>query len=243
MAGHSKWAQIKRQKGTADQKRGAAFSKLANAISIAARQGADPAMNFQLRIAMDRAREANMPKDNIQRAIDKATGAGGQATLEEIPFEAYGPGGTAFLIEAATDNRNRTVGEVRATLNKFDAKLAEIGAVSYLFKKRGLIVLETSDREKAELAAIEAGADDFEAADEKVFVYCEPKDLESVRQQLETAGFSSHDITIQSEPMTTIPITDSALAKRVMNLSEALEELDDVTSVSSNFDVPENLLE
>jgi YebC/PmpR family DNA-binding regulatory protein len=243
MAGHSKWAQIKRQKGAADQKRGAVFSKLANAITIAARQGADPAMNFQLRIAIDKARAANMPKDNIQRAVDKATGAGGQAALEEIAFEAYGPGGTAFIIEAATDNRNRTVGEVRAALNKYEGKIAESGAVGYLFKKRGLIVVETPDVEAAELAAIEAGAEDFQSHDGRVFVYTDPKALEAVRKNLAESGIEPSEVSFELTPTVTVPVTDPALAKKVIALSEVLEELDDVVGVASNFDVPEELVE
>lgn len=243
MAGHSKWAQIKRQKGVADQRRGATFSKLANAITIAAKNGADPEMNFQLRIAIDKAKAANMPKDNIQRAIDKATGAGGQAQLEEVVFEAYGPGGTAFMIETASDNRNRTVGEIRATLNKHDGKLAETGSVGYLFKKRGVIVIETNDAEAAELAAIDAGAEDFENNEGHVVVHTDPKQLETVRQTLSEQGFTSHDISLEFHPTTTVHVADAALIQKVIKLSETLDELDDVVTVSSNFEVDENLLQ
>lgn len=242
MAGHSKWAQIKRQKGVADQRRGAAFSKLANTITIAAKNGADPEMNFQLRIAIDKAKAANMPKDNIQRAIDKAIGSGGQAALEGVVYEAYGPGGTAYMIETASDNRNRTVGEIRATLNKFDGKLAETGSVAYLFRKRGVIVVETTDIENAELAAIDAGAEDTEAGKDALIVYTDPKELESVRQNLVTAGFSPNDVALEFNPSTTVSVTDPTIAKKVVALSETLDELDDVVTVSSNFDIDENLL-
>lgn len=235
MAGHSKWAQIKRGKGVADQKRSAVFSKLASGISIAARQGTDPEMNFQLRIAIDKAKAANMPKDNIERAIERAKGAGGSG-LEEIIFEAYGPAGTAFIIETATDNRNRTIGDVRAVLNKYGGKLAEAGSVGYLFKKRGLIILSEAN-EAAELAAIEAGAEDFSELDGKLFVYTAPTELENVRQKLQTATFVPSEISFELEPTVTIPISDPDLAKKVIKLSETLDEVDDVTNVASNFEI------
>ena len=241
MSGHSKWHSIRHQKGAADAKRGAVFSKLANAITVAARNGTDPEMNFQLRLAVDRARAANMPKDNIERAIDKVKG-GGASAMEEIIFEAYGPGGTAFLIATATDNRNRSVGDIRAVLNKYDAKLAESGSVGYLFKKRGQIVLENVDTETAELAAIEAGAEDFEIEDGQVFIYTDPKELEHVRRNLVTAGFESNEVSFEFHPTTTVPITDERLSERIIKLATALDDLDDVTKVSSNFDIPENLL-
>lgn len=238
MSGHSKWSQIKHQKGAADAKRSAAFGKLAAAVTIAARGGADPAMNFQLRIAVDKAKAANMPKDNIDRAIDRATGAGAGG-LEEILFEAYGPSGTAFLIETATDNRNRTISEIRAVLNKYDGKLAESGSVGYLFKKRGQIVLETADIEAAELAAIDAGAQDVEADGTTVFIYTDPKELEVVRRNL--TGLETSEVSFEYHPTSTVPVTDEKLAEKIIKLSEALEEIADVTKVSSNFDVPDNL--
>lgn len=241
MAGHSKWAQIKRKKGVADAKRGAVFSKLASAITIAAKNGTDAEMNFALRIAVDQAKAANMPKDNIDRAIARAGGAGG-VTLEEIMFEAYGPGGTAFLIETATDNRNRTIGEVKAALNKFGGKLAEAGAVGYLFKKRGQIVLETSDADAVELAAIDAGAEDVEADDGKVFVYTDPKELEQVRKNLAASQLESNDVGFERQPTAMIKIEDKSLADRILKLSDALDDLDDVTNIHSNVDIPENLL-
>lgn len=239
MAGHSKWAQIKRQKGVADQKRGALFAKLASAITIAARNGADPEMNFQLRIAIDKAKAANMPKDNIERAVERASGAGG-ALMEEITFEAYGPGGTAFLIETATDNRNRTVGEIRAVLNKFGGKLAETGSVAYLFKKFGQIVFEKLNPDEVELAAIDAGAMEVEHEGGQVFIYTEPKELEAVRKNMENLGFVSHDIGFEWQPTKSVPIIDSAAAQKVLKLAEALEDLDDVTRVSGNFELPED---
>lgn len=242
MSGHSKWAQIKRQKGVADARRSATFGKLANAITIAARHGADPAMNFQLRIAIDKAKAANMPKDNIERAVDRGRG-GATGGLEEMTLEAYGPGGTAYLIEAATDNRNRTIGEVRAHLNKYDGKLAESGAVKYLFKHVGQIVYGTDKPEELELAAIDSGAVDVEQVGDTVVVSTDPKELESVRHNLEAAGYESNEVGLEWHPTTTVPVTDPVIAKRVINLSEALDELDDVSHVSSNFDVPPELVE
>lgn len=250
MSGHSKWSSIKHQKGAADAKRGAVFSKLSRAITVAARHGTDPGMNFQLRVAVDQAHTANMPKDNIERAIDKARGSDA-AKLEEIIFEAYGPGGTGFLIEAATDNHNRSTGDIRAVLNKNGGKLAESGSVGYLFKRRGQIVFETDRPDELELAAIDAGAQDFETADgpstplgiKKVFVYTDPKELEHVRRQLAETGFESHDISFEYHPLATVPITDEKLAEKIIKLAETLEELDDVTAIYSNFDFPENLLE
>lgn len=235
MAGHSKWAQIKRQKGAADQKRGAAFSKLAKAITVAARNGTDPEMNFQLRIAVDQAKAANMPKDNIERAIDRAKGAGVEA-IEEAVFEAYGPGGTAFLIEAATDNRNRTIGEIRAVLNRHDGKLAESGSVGYLFKKLGQIVVETDQPEAVELSAIDAGASDVEQDGNHVVIFTEPKELEAVRGQLAKAGIESNEIGFVYQPTASLTL-DSETGEKVMKLAELLDELDDVTAVHSNFDV------
>lgn len=243
MAGHSKWSQIKRQKGVADVKRGAAFAKLANAISIAARGGVDPNMNFQLRIAIEKARAANMPKENIQRAIDKVSGAGGTSALEEILFEAYGPNGIAFLIEAATDNRNRTSSQVREILTKANGKLAENGAVSYLFAKKGLIILTAQEKaEEIELAAIDAGADDVSAIDERVFVYTKPQELMAVVQKLSDRGYQAEEFNLVWEPTAPIQITDQAAAEKLIKLSESLEDLDDVVKVASNFDLQEDLI-
>ncbi|KKU43446.1 MAG: transcriptional regulator [Berkelbacteria bacterium GW2011_GWA2_46_7] len=241
MSGHSKWSSIKHQKGAADAKRGAVFSKLSRAITVAARHGTDPNMNFQLRLAIDQAHGANVPKDNIERAIDKAKGSDA-AKLEEIVFEAYGPGGTGFLIEAATDNHNRSTGDIRAILNKHGGKLAESGSVGYLFKRRGQIVLENVNAENAELAAIDAGAQDVEADNREVFVYTDPKELEHVRRRLADAEFASNNVSFEYHPTATVPITDEKLAEKIIKLATALDDLDDITKVSSNFEIPENLI-
>lgn len=240
MAGHSKWAQIKRQKSAADAKRGVAFSKLANAISIAARDGADPETNFRLRIAIEQAKRFNMPKENIQRAINKATGASGETKLEEIIFEAYGPGGIAFIIEVVTDNRNRIVAEIRSVLNKYNAKLAGSGAVDYLFKKRGVIVIESTHPEAVELAAIEAGAQDFKTEDNRIFIYTKPQLLETVRRDLVQRGFESSEIFLEFYPTSTMRINNPAVAKKVIELYEVLDELNDVVSVSTNFEISDD---
>lgn len=242
MSGHSKWSQIKRQKGSADAKRGVLFSKLAHAITLAARGGADPAKNVQLRLAIDKAREANMPNDNVKRAIDRATGAGGTAKVEEVLFEAYGPGGIAFLLETATDNHNRTTGDIRAILNKFEGKLAETGAVSYLFEKRGLIVVENAaaERESVEWAVIESDAEDFWGDRHHVYVYTKPNKLDSVRHALQEHGLTIKEANLVWEPKVTIEIKDKAKSERLMDLSEKLEELDDVVHVASNFDLPQS---
>lgn len=240
MAGHSKWAQIKRQKGAADIKRGAVFSKLSNAITLAARNGTDPEMNFQLRIAIDRAKASNMPKDNIDRAIDRVKNSA--SALEEILFEAYGPGGTAYLIECATDNRNRTIGEIRATLNKLGGKLAESGSVGYLFKQVGFITIETTDAENTELLAIDSGATDVDVSDGTVFVYTEPKELEIVRQRLLEKNIQIGDTSLEWQALASVPVTDKEVAEKVIKLTNALDELDDVTKVHPNFDIEPNLL-
>jgi len=240
MSGHSKWSKIKRQKGATDQKRGALFSKLTKAITIAAKNGTDPSMNFQLRIAVDKAKQANMPKDNIDRAIKKAEGA---EKMEEITYEAYGPGGTAFLIEAATDNKNRAVTEIKTTLIRNGGKLAESGSVSYLFKRVGQIVIDTENYDEAELAAIDAGAEDIEEGDKQIFIYTDPKKLEEVRKALDKAGYSSTDVGLEWHPSSSVEITEKDLAEKIIIFSGLLEDLNDVTKVSGNFEISDNLLE
>jgi len=241
MSGHSKWSQIKRQKGSADAKRGVLFSKLAHAITLAARGGSDPAKNVQLRLAVDKAREANMPNDNVKRAIDRATGAGDTTKVEEVVFEAYGPEGIAFLIGTATDNRNRTTGDIRAVLNKFDGKLAESGAVSYLFEKRGLIVVENAaaERESVEWAVIESDAEDFWGDRHHVYVYTKPNKLDAVRRTLEEHGLTIKESNLIWEPKVTNEISNKAKAGKLVELTEWLEELDDIVYVASNFDLPQ----
>jgi len=194
-------------------------------------------MNFQLRIAMDQARAANMPNDNIKRAIDRATGIGASA-IENMMFEVYGPEGIAFLIECATDNHNRASGEIRAILNRHGGKLAEAGAVAYLFKHRGLLIFSAAgaEAEELELAAIEAGAEDISQEEDKVFVYTNPKELDQVRRVLVDGGYAAEEMELTWEPTATIQV-NAETGDKLIKLSELLEELDDVTHVYSNFDI------
>lgn len=241
MSGHSKWASIKRGKGIADGKRSAVFSKLSSAITIAAKHGADPAMNFQLRIAIDKAKAANMPKDNIERAVDRAKGVGA-AALQEATYEVYGPGGTAFMVETATDNNNRTIGEIRAVLNRYNAKLAETGSVGYMFKKRGQIIIPINNNvEELELALIEGGAEDYEVEGDKLYAYTDPKDLEKVRQSLAGQGIEAEEVGFELHPTSTITVTDEDQAKKIINFHDALEDIADVTNVTGNFDLGDYL--
>lgn len=236
MSGHSKWSQIKRQKGAADQKRGALFTKLAREITIAAKQGGgDPDANFRLRLAVQKARENNMPADNIQRAIARATGGGEGVELQEITYEGYGPGGVAILVEAQTDNRNRTVGEVRSVFSRAGGNLGEAGSVAWQFENRGVIAVSTGAKSADDIAdaAIDAGAEDFLVEDGAVEVYTASAELERVRQVLLDAG-----LEITSAELLYVAKTPVALeqreAEQVLRLMEKLEDLDDVQRVYSN---------
>ncbi|PFG74301.1 YebC/PmpR family DNA-binding transcriptional regulator [Tepidiforma thermophila] len=236
MAGHSKWAQIKRQKGANDQKRGALFTKLTREIMQAAKQGGpDPAGNFKLRLAIQRARAANMPNDNIERAIAKATGGASEDQLEEITYEGYGPGGIAILISALTDNRNRTVSEVRHQFSRAGGSLGETGSVAWQFEPRGIITipLEGRDPDEVALQAIDAGAEDVDVQGDVIEVRTDPASLESVRKQLEAAGFQVENADFAMVPKTTIEL-DEKTAHQALRLIEALEDLEDVQRVYSN---------
>ncbi len=244
MSGHSKWSTIKRQKGANDAKRGALFTKIAREISVAARQGGgDPDANYRLRLAVDKARSVNMPADNIKRAIDKATGGGDAAEYEEIVYEGYGPGGVAILVEAQTDNRNRTAAEVRAVFSKAGGQLAGSGAVAWQFEPRGVVTVPagSTDPDEIALAAIDAGADDVDTDDpERIYVYTEPGELETVRSSLEAAaiGVESAESTMIAKQTVDL---DSDHARKALRLVENLEDLDDVQRVTANFDIPEDL--
>ena len=244
MSGHSKWSTIKRQKGANDAKRGAIFTKVAREISIAARAGGgDPDANYRLRLAMDKARSVNMPADNIKRAIDKATGSGDAEVFEEIVYEGYGPGGVAFLVEAATDNRNRTAADVRAMFTKAGGQLAGSGAVAWQFEPRGLITVPASstDADTVALAAIDAGADDVDTSgDEVVEVYTSPGDLERVRLALDKAGIQVDSAESAMIAKQQVPV-DENRARQNLRLVEMLEDLDDVQRVTANFDIPEEI--
>jgi len=241
MSGHSKWSTIKREKGAKDAKRGAEFTKLGNAIALAARGGADPDMNFTLRLAIDKARAANMPTANIQRSIDRGSGKLGGQAIEEVMYEGYGPGGAAILIECATDNKNRTYPEVRLAFSKNGGNMAEAGSVAFQFERKGLIRADfLDDADEALLQAIDAGAEDAEVIEaNQLGVTTDAKSLAVVRDELQAKGFKIDTAELQFVPKNIVEITDSETARKLTNLINALEDLDDVTSVYANFEIKE----
>jgi YebC/PmpR family DNA-binding regulatory protein len=245
VSGHSKWAQIKRAKGANDVKRGQLFTKLGREVTIAAREGGpDPDGNARLRMAVDRAREANMPMDTIQRAIQRGTGGGEGAALEEVVYEAYGAGGAALLIEATTDNRNRTVAEVRATLTRGGGSLGEAGSVAWNFESRGIIVAQPpskSDPEELALKAIDAGADDFSVDGGDVEILTDPAQVDEVRRALEATGATVANAEVAMVPKTQIDLPNDQTTA-VIRLVERLEDLDDVNRVYTNIRISDELL-
>jgi YebC/PmpR family DNA-binding regulatory protein len=246
MSGHSKWSSIKHKKGAADAKRGALFTKLARAIQVAARDGGgDPDGNPALALAIQKAREASMPKDNIQRAIDKGTGAGADADqIQSVVYEGYGPGGVAILVEALTDNRNRTGADVRHLFSDAGGTLAEPGAVAYLFEKRGIVVVDADRYSEDELMpAIDAGAEDIAVDDDVFEILTAPAGLTAVRAALKEAGVEIQSADVVQHPTTRVAVEDDGDARRLMRLIESLEESDDVSEVHANFDVDAAVLE
>ncbi len=245
MSGHSKWASIKHKKAVVDARRGQHFTKLARAITVAAREGGgDPTGNSGLALAIQKARDASMPKDNIERAIAKGTGEGADADqIETVVYEGYGPGGVALLIEALTDNRNRTGAEMRHILGKYGGNLGEPGSVSYLFDKRGVIVVDANRYGEDDLMpAIDAGAEDI-ALDEDVYeVITEPADLAAARDALAGAGIELESADLTQRPRARVPVDESDAGK-LIRLIDALEENDDVNAVHANFDVDSAVLE
>jgi YebC/PmpR family DNA-binding regulatory protein len=245
MAGHSKWAGIKHKKAIVDARRGKLFTKLARAITVAAREGGgDPDTNPSLGLAVQKARDASMPKDNIERAIAKGTGEGSDAdALEAVVYEGYGPGGVALLVDALTDNRNRTGSEIRHLFAKNGGNLGEPGSVGYLFDKRGLVVVDAERYSEDDLLpAIEAGALDVAVDDDVFEVLTEPQDLAAVRAALEGAGVALESAEVSQHPKTRVPI-DEETATRLMRLVDALEDNDDVNEVHANFDADAAVLE
>jgi YebC/PmpR family DNA-binding regulatory protein len=237
MSGHSKWSTIKRKKGAADAKRGKAFTKLIREIATAARiGGGEVDANPRLRLACERARTANMPKDNIGRAIAKGMGTDDGEAYEEVVYEGYGPGGVALYVETLTDNKNRTVSEIRHMLSKHGGNLGSSGCVSYLFEKRGVLSFKRSavDADRLLEVALEAGADDVTEGDESVEVVVAPQAFEELKSALLAAGFESDQAEIAMEPTTTVSVTGS-VAESMMQLADALEDLDDVQNVYANF--------
>lgn len=241
MSGHSKWSTIKRQKGLKDAARGAVFTKLGNAIAIAARNGTDPDTNFALRLAIDKAKAANMPGSNVQRAIDRVKDKNA-AQLQEVLYEGYGPGGTAILVECATDNINRTYPEVKLAFSKHGGNIAEKGAVAFQFDRRGMIrVAATGD--DILLQALEAGASDVQEESGESVIYTDPKELARVRQALSDAGLSITEAELTYVPNNIVTVSDAATAGKIMRLMEALEDCNDVINTHVNFDIPEALIE
>lgn len=241
MSGHSKWSTIKRTKGAKDAARGAVFTKLGNAIAIAARSGTDPDTNFALRLAMDKAKAANMPAANIQRAIDRIKDKDA-AQLQEVLYEGYGPGGVAILVEVATDNINRTYPMVKLAFSKHGGNIAEKGAVAFQFEHKGMIrVNETGD--ELMLEALDAGAEDVQEEDGESVVYTAATDLARVRDALKEAGKAISEAELTYVPGTTIEITDKDTAGKIMRLMDALDEVDDVQNTHVNFDIDESLLD
>ena len=244
MGGHSHWSTIKRQKGAADAKRGQLFTRLSKEIVVAAREGGgDPDMNPRLRLAIDKARADNMPADNIKRAIERGTGGGDGADLQEITLEGYGPGGVAIIIQTMTDNRNRTVSAVRTTLSRGGGNMGESNSVAWQFDQKGLIGLDVGDADPEEVAlqAIDAGADDVRVDGQFVEVYTAPTELDQVRRQLVDAGLKVASADMSQIPKNTIPLEDKD-ATQALKLLDQIEDLDDVQKVYSNADFPESVL-
>ncbi len=247
MSGHSKWATIHRAKEVTDQKRGQAFTKITNAIIIAVRESGgvtDPNSNFKLRLALDKAREVNMPKDNVQRAIDRASGAAGAGIMEEMVYEGFAPGGGAVMIEAATDNRQRTVQEIRNLLDKSGGSLGGSGSVSFMFKKLGCIFVgKGTNTEETMLKLMDLGVDEIEEGFEEIEVYVTVDRFEETKKKITDLGLLISKSEVVFKPTTLIPVTDPKVAARILTLLEKLEDHDDVMKVSANFDITQEILE
>lgn len=235
MSGHSKWSTIKRAKEASDAKRGAVFTKLGNQIAIAAKGGTDPATNSTLALAIERAKAANMPLNNIQRAIDRVADKTA-AQLQEVVYEGYGPGGTGIIIEAATDNKNRTFPEVRTAMTKNGGTMAESGSVAFQFTRKGVLRVVGSGEDTL-LEVLDAGAEDAIEEEGEIIVYTAANELAKVRQSLKDAGLEVKDAELQYVPNNIIEITDPEVARKIMKVMDALDDLDDVTNVHSNFEI------
>jgi YebC/PmpR family DNA-binding regulatory protein len=240
LSGHSKWSTIKRQKAVKDAARGAVFTKLGNAIAIAARSGTDPETNFSLRLAIDQAKAANMPSANIQRSIDRVKDKDA-AQLQEVLYEGYGPGGVAVLVETATDNINRTYPDVKLAFSKHGGNIAEKGAVAFQFDRKGMIRIKGAGDDVL-MQALEAGAEDVQEEDSESVIYTEPTDLAKVRDALNEAGLEVTQAELTYVPNNTVVVEDASTAGKIMRMMDALEDNDDVVGTHVNFDIPENLL-
>lgn len=246
MSGHSKWHSIKHKKGAADAKRGKVFTVHAKLITIAAKDGGDPDSNAALRVAIDNAKTANVPNSNIEKAIKRGTGEDKAGVIfNEVMYEGYGPAGIAVYIQTLTDNKNRTVANVKSILTKNGGNMGTAGSVGYLFHKKGRIVVKTTpDKfDDVELAAIDAGAEDIQRGDDFVDVFTGPADLHNVKKSLEEAGFEVESSELTYEPENTVEIEDEDKARKVLKFMDALEEDEDISNVFSNFDIPEEVME
>lgn len=244
MSGHSKWSTIKRQKGAADARRSQLFTRLAREIAVAAREGgSEPDTNFRLRLVVQRARDNNMPSTNIERAIQRGMGEGAASDLAEVTYEGYGPGGVAILLQAVTDNRNRTVADIRRVLSRSGGSLGEAGSVAWLFEPRGIIVVEAQEEDAEELAlwAIDAGAEDVNVEDSTLEIYVPTQDMEEVRRKLMERGVTIASAELSMHPTSLVPL-DNKTAEQNLKLLERLEELDDVQQVHCNADFPKEML-
>jgi len=247
MSGHSKWANIHREKEVTDQKRGQEFTKISNAIIVAVRDSGgvtDPGQNFKLRLAMEKARSLNMPKENIQRAIDRAAGKGEGIVINEVVYEGYGPGGVGMLVETATDNKQRTVQEIKNIFDRSGGNITSPGAVAFNFKKVGVIIVPfTGNKDEAILKIIDLGVDEIEeGAEGELAVYVSPENLEEVKEKLMALGFQPKTVELQMKPINTVPVTDKKIAEQVFSLIDKLEAMDDVQKVYANFDIPDEFL-
>lgn len=240
MAGHNKWSKIKRGKAVEDAKRGAVFTKLGNQIALAARSGTDPNMNPALALAIEKARAANMPNNNIERSIARVSDKDA-AQLQEVMYEGYGPGGVAVLVECATDNLNRTYPEVKLAFSKHGGSIAEKGAVAFQFDQKGLVRVKGSGDELM-LQALDAGAEDVQDDDDYSIIYTDPKEMAKVRDALKEQGLEITDAELTFVPNNTVEITDESTAGKIMRMMDALEELDDVSNTHVNFDIPDALM-
>lgn len=240
MSGHSKWSTIKRQKAVTDAKRGAVFTRIGNQIALAARGGTDPSINSALAMAIDKAKAANMPTSNIERAIQRVADKSA-AQLQELLYEGYGPGGVAILVEVATDNINRTYPEVRLAFSKHGGNIAEKGAVAFQFDRKGTIRVKGGGDDLL-LAALDAGAEDVQDESEESLIYTDPKELNKVRETLKAGGIDVIEAELTYVPNNTVHVDDASTAGKIMRLMDALDDIDDVTATHVNFDIPEELL-
>lgn len=241
MSGHSKWSTIKRQKGAKDAARGALFTKLGNAIAVAARAGADPDMNFSLRLAIDKAKAANMPTANIQRSIDRGSGKLGGDQIQELLYEGYGPGGVAVIVEVATDNVNRTYPEVKLAFSKHGGSIAEKGAVLFQFNQKGMIRVNGKGDDLM-LQALDAGAEDVQEEGQESVIYTDAKELAKVRDNLKDAGIEITEAELTYVPNNTVVVEDETTAGKILRLMDAIDNVEDVTNTHVNFDISEKIL-